>query len=280
MVQVPPQSIVRHSCPEYEGPSKGGANSPFNDYKHDSPCASTMANRMTHRDASSPVSPTTHTKRRASSPSLSDTGSYDSSDDDINAPLTPPPIIKSLSHYVQHAKAQRKPYERRDPSTLHRRYAATQLSPIDYRPVPDIRKGKVLLETDVEWRRVRALATAWEIQAIEEHKRFLQMVLKDDGDTYASAASEPWNTSLQELSKGSVDELNEHLHFCTAAYSPDVTSLAVGEKQLDLIEDIAHTHLGDCTAERHCMLDFTSLDDAEDHSSSCDMDGLLEVSAK
>ncbi|KAG2157243.1 hypothetical protein DEU56DRAFT_905906 [Suillus clintonianus] len=271
--------IARHP----EDPSNGGANSPFNDHKHNPLYTPTIANRTTRRHPSRPVSPTTHprSKRRASSPSFSNTGSFDSSDDDINAPVTPPPIVKSLSRYVQRAKARPRPYERRDPSTQHRRYAATQLSPIDSTPVPDVQKGKALLESrlqhlssgaiaqavitkqaDIEWRRVRALATAW-IQAIEEHKRFLQMVLEDD-----------------ELSKGSVDELNERLHSCMAAYSPDVTSLAVGHKQLDLMEDIAYEHPDDYAAERR-LPGFRDLDDCEDHSSSCEsLDGLSAVSAK
>ncbi|KAG1849718.1 hypothetical protein F4604DRAFT_1934733 [Suillus subluteus] len=286
-VQVPPQSIVRQSRPDYEGPSKGRVNTPLNDHEQD--FHSAITNRTTHRRACRTVtSPTKHTKCRARSLSLSDTGPYDSSDDDINAPVTPPPIIRSLSRYVHLAKVQRNPYERHDPSTLQRRFAASQLSPIDSRTVSDIQKGKVLLENrlqnlssdaiaqavitkqaDVEWRGVCALATAWEIQAIKEHKIFLQMVLEDDGDTYASAASEPWGTSLQELSRGSVDELNERLHFCMAVYRPDMISLSVGDKQLDLVEDIARTHVDDCIAGDR-FLDFTRLDDSEDQCSECE----------
>ncbi|KAG1792269.1 uncharacterized protein HD556DRAFT_1380090 [Suillus plorans] len=199
-VQVPPQSIFRHSRLDYEGPNKGVANGPLNDHEqgfHRSLAIANSTTRRTYRTATSP------TKRRARPLSLSDAGPYDSSDEDINAPVTPPPIIRSLSRYVHSAKAQPKPYERRDPTTLQRRYAASQLSPTDSRTLPDTQKGKVLLESrlqslspeaiaqavatkqaDVEWRRMRALTTAWEIQAIEEHKRFLQMVLEDDGDAY------------------------------------------------------------------------------------------------
>ncbi|KAG1859547.1 hypothetical protein DFJ58DRAFT_840127 [Suillus subalutaceus] len=183
-------------------------------------------------------------------------------------PVTPPPIIRSLSRYVHLVKAQHKPYERHDPSTLQHHFAASQLSPIDSRIVSDVWKAVITKQADVEWRCVHALATAWEIQAIKEHKRFLQIVLEDDGDTYASAASEPWGTSLQELSRGSVDELDEHLHFCMAVYSPDMILLSVGDKQLNVVEDIARMHVDNCIAGDR-FLDFTCLDDSEDQCSGC-----------
>ncbi|KAG2095314.1 uncharacterized protein F5147DRAFT_656961 [Suillus discolor] len=289
-VQVPPQSIFRHYRLDYEGLNKGGANSPPNDHEQDFHRSLAIANSTTRRTRRTATTPT---KRRARSLYLSDTGPYDSSDEGINAPVTPPPIIRSLSRYVRSAKAQPKPYERRDPSTVQRRYAASQLSPTDSGTLPDTQKGKVLLENrlqslspeaiaqavltkqaDVEWRRMRALTTAWEIQAIEEHKRFLQMVLEDDSDTYVNAASEPWDTSLQGISRGNVDELNERLHFCVAVYKPDITSLAVGDKQLDLVEGMAHSLVNDCV-DGDRLLDFTSLDDSEDQcGSGCESESI------
>ncbi|KAG1791582.1 uncharacterized protein HD556DRAFT_1385557 [Suillus plorans] len=211
-VQVP-QNIFRHHRPDYEGPNKGEASSLLNDREQDFHRPSAIANSTTHHTRRTVTSPTTC---RARSLSLSDTGPYDSSDEDINAPVIPP-IVRSLSRYVHSAKAQPKPYERHGPSTLQRCYAASQLSPFDSRTLLDIQpeKGKVLLEgrlqhlsskaiaqavvmkqADVQWRRMRALTTAWEIQAITEHKIFLQMVLQDDGSTHASAASEPDFTNL------------------------------------------------------------------------------------
>ncbi|KAG1887893.1 uncharacterized protein F5891DRAFT_1076788, partial [Suillus fuscotomentosus] len=289
-VQVPPQNIFRHHRPDYESPSKGEANGLLNDREEDFHCPSAIANSTTHHTRRTVTSPPT---RRARSLSLSDTGPYDSSHEDINAPAIAPPIVRSLSRYVHSAKAQRKPYERRDPSTLQRRYAASQLSPVDSRTLPDIQKGKVLLESrlqhlsseeisqavitkhaDIEWRRMRALTTAWEIQAIEEYKRFLSMVLEDDGSTYASAASEPWDTSLQELAKGNVGELDERLHFCMSTYNPDITSLAVGEKQLDLVDSMAHSLVSDCVNGDR-LPDFTSLDDSEDQcGSGCESESI------
>ncbi|KAG1883277.1 hypothetical protein F4604DRAFT_1677625 [Suillus subluteus] len=47
--------------------------------------------------------------------------------------------------------------------------------------------------------------------------------------------------------------------------APDVISLSVGDKQLDLVEDIARTHVDDCVDR---FLDFTRLDDSEDQCSS------------
>lgn len=136
-VQVPPQNIFRHHRPDYESPSKGEANGLLNDREEDFHCPSAIANSTTHHTRRTVTSPPT---RRARSLSLSDTGPYDSSHEDINAPAIAPPIVRSLSRYVHSAKAQRKPYERRDPSTLQRRYAASQLSPVDSRTLPDIQK--------------------------------------------------------------------------------------------------------------------------------------------
>lgn len=100
-------------------------------------------------------------------------------------------------------------------------------------------------EADVEWRRLRTLATAWEIHAMEQHQRFLQMILEDDGQTYASAAAEPLATSVEALSSCSIEELQERIDICKVAYGSDVTSFATGDSQLDLIEDIACAQLGD-----------------------------------
>lgn len=143
-VQVPPQNIFRHYRPDYEGPSKGRANGLLNGREQDFHRSLAIANSTTRRTCRTATSPT---KRRARSLSLSDTSPYDSSDEDISAPVTPPPIIRSLSRYVRSAKAQPKPYERRDPSTLQRRCAASQLSPTDSGTLPDTQKVRSPMHT-------------------------------------------------------------------------------------------------------------------------------------
>jgi hypothetical protein len=97
-------------------------------------------------------------------------------------------------------------------------------------------QAAVTMHADVEWRRVCALATAWEIYASEEHLKFLHMVLEDEGKTYASAAQEPLGTSIQELVTSHKDDIEERIDSGVAAYSEDVTSFAVGDAQLEYFE--------------------------------------------
>lgn len=105
-----------------------------------------------------------------------------------------------------------------------------------------IAQAVVVKQADVEWRRLRALATAWEIHALEQHQRFLLMTLEDDGETYAAANAESLTTSLKEILSSTTEELQNRIDFCVAAYGPDAMSFAIGDKQLDLVEDIARVH--------------------------------------
>lgn len=105
-------------------------------------------------------------------------------------------------------------------------------------------------EADVEWRRLRTLTTAWEIYALEQHQRFLHMLLEDDSEKYASATSEPLTTSIEALSHCSVEELQERKDLCQVVYDTDITSLAAGHDQLDLIEDIGCARLDDEPKDR------------------------------
>lgn len=147
----------------------------------------------------------------------------------MQAPSTLPPSIDRLSRYLKCHTTQHKPYRRDGPTTHERRYAESHLFSQDSTTQPDEQvcfryiymcvsrklivnatKGKAILkrrleclssrplaqatltkEADVESRRLRTLTTAWEIYALEQHQRFLQMVLEDDGGTYASASVEP-----------------------------------------------------------------------------------------
>lgn len=60
---------------------------------------------------SRPASRNMHTTlKRARSRSLD--SPYDSSDDDITEPITPPPILRQLSRFVKRAKMDPKPYQR------------------------------------------------------------------------------------------------------------------------------------------------------------------------
>lgn len=85
-------------------------------------------------------------------------------------------------------------------------------------------------EADVESRR---------IEASERHTKFLHMVLQCDADSYASATSEPLNTSLQAFVQCSREELQDLTDFGSVAYNHDVTSFAVAYEQFSDMENYA-----------------------------------------
>jgi hypothetical protein len=58
-------------------------------------------------------------RKRSRSPPSSD-NSYDSSDDDILAPVTPPPMLRNLAIFVKSAKERPEPYKRTSPNVIER----------------------------------------------------------------------------------------------------------------------------------------------------------------
>ncbi|KAG1903801.1 uncharacterized protein F5891DRAFT_977357 [Suillus fuscotomentosus] len=188
--------------------------------------------------------------KRARSPSSDET------DSDINEPVTPPPIIHHLSRFVKHAKSNPKPYERNGSTRLERRFFNNQLRHKDSMSQEDAEKSKDVLErclgrlspgaaaqavvtmhADVEWRRVSALATAWEIYASEEHLKFLHMVLEDEGEKYTNASQEPLGISVQELVRSDEKDIKEQIDCSVTAYSDDIALFSVGDTQLDYLEN-------------------------------------------
>lgn len=95
----------------------------------------------------------------------------------------------------------------------------------------------VTMHADVEWRRVSALATAWEIYASEEHLKFLHMVLEDEGEEYANASQEPLGVSVQELVRSNEKVIKEQIDCSVTAYSDDIALFSVGDTQLDYLEN-------------------------------------------
>lgn len=123
----------------------------------------------------------------------------------------------------------------------------------------------ITMHADIEWRRMCCLATAWEIYASEEHLKFLHMVLEDQGERYASAGSEPFGTSVEGLVSCSEEELKDRIDFGVAAYSHDVTSFAVGDTQLDYLENTckcAHLPTSNVAADDHKATDSDKSDDS------------------
>ncbi|KAG1723903.1 hypothetical protein EDD22DRAFT_853895 [Suillus occidentalis] len=184
--------------------------------------------------------------KRARSPSLDST--YDSSDDGITEPITPPPILRELSRFVKRAKTDPKPYQRDVADAIDSLFLENRLRPDD--PVElerdlqqlspqAVAQAVVTMHAEVEFRRVRALARAHEINATSQRLRLLHMVLEDEGEVYANAASEPLDTSVEEIFKYKKNRVPDSIGQGIATYSQDVMSFAVADSHLDCFEGTA-----------------------------------------
>lgn len=250
---TPPNS-TRGSTPDYEGKDELGQRtaallrSPEQDGLPalDSATPSRPASRNIH-----------NTLKRARSRSLDST--YESSDDGMTEPITPPPILRQLSRFVKRAKTDPKPYQRDVADALDSLFLENQSCPDDSVTVV-LPQGNVKLEHDlqqlspeavaqavvtmhaeVEFRRVRALARAHEINATTQRLRLLHMVLEDEGETYANAALEPLDTSIGGFVKCGTKQTREDINLGVAAYSREAMSFAIADSQLDHFEGTART---------------------------------------
>ncbi|KAG1834256.1 hypothetical protein EV424DRAFT_1341536 [Suillus variegatus] len=149
---------------------------------------------------------------------------------------------------------------RRRPRTLELRFAERCIGPSDMVPV-DVERGKGLVEhglrnmsseavaqavltkeADLEWKRLRALASAWEIEVSQRHTRLLQILLEDEAACLANASKEPLAVSFESLANYSMEELKTRTAFSIAAYSQDRMSFIATDAQLDHLEFLAREH--------------------------------------
>ncbi|KAG1785825.1 uncharacterized protein HD556DRAFT_1313993 [Suillus plorans] len=182
--------------------------------------------------------------------------------DIITAIPKPPAITKQLSRYVLRAQRKFTPYEKphgRLPSALELRYAdrfcgrypgETDMSLADVQVGKDVlERGIALLSKETiaqiivakraacESMRLRAMTTAWEIQASSEHSKLLELIFKDEAKKFADRAAAV--SFMETLVPQDKQELESTVDFHVGAYSHDLTSLAVGDLQLEQIEDLA-----------------------------------------
>ncbi|KAG1862961.1 hypothetical protein C8R48DRAFT_673094 [Suillus tomentosus] len=174
---------------------------------------------------------------------------YDSSDDGITEPITPSPILRQLSRFVKRAKTDPKPYQRDVADAIDSLFLENKLCPDDPGELERdlqqlspqaVAQAVVTMHTEVEFRHVRALARAHEINATAQCLRLLHMVLEDEGEVYANAASEPLDTSIGEIFKYKKNWVPDSMSQGIATYSQDVMSFAVADSHLDRFEGTAH----------------------------------------
>ncbi|KAG2159499.1 uncharacterized protein EDB93DRAFT_1099854 [Suillus bovinus] len=174
--------------------------------------------------------------KRARSPSSDET------DSDINEPVTAPPIIHHLSHFVKHAKSNPKPYKRDGPARSEHRFFNNQLHHNDSMSQEDAEKSKDVLKCCLRRLSPGAAAQAvammhTDIEWSEEHFKFLHMVLEDEGEEYTNTSQEPLGTSVQELIRVSEIDIKEQIDCGVAAYSNNIVLFSVGDTQLDYLEN-------------------------------------------
>ncbi|KAG2045907.1 hypothetical protein BDR06DRAFT_1015197 [Suillus hirtellus] len=183
----------------------------------------------------------------------------ESSEDELYA-LARLPHLKNLSHHVQRAKRQFKPYDRRrghGPNAIELRFfqrtvrkysGKTELNLID------VQEGKELFERGMrgmsleatnqaviamqathECKRLRALTTAWEIESSVQHTKLFEKILEQDALEYAQSAQEA--SSFRKMLVGrTLPDLKDEVDFNTGAFSRDLTSFVVADVQLGHIE--------------------------------------------
>ncbi|KIK32298.1 hypothetical protein CY34DRAFT_19146, partial [Suillus luteus UH-Slu-Lm8-n1] len=183
--------------------------------------------------------------------------------DFITAIPKPPAITKNLSQFVDRAQRKFRPYGKPHghlPTALELRFVdrfcgkcpgETDMSLADVHAGKEVfERGAALLSKETisqiiiakraacESMRLRAMTTAWEIQASSEHSKLLELIFEEEAGKFADrAAAVTFMESLAiPLNK---QELESAMDFNIGAYSHDLTSLAVGDLQLEVIEDLA-----------------------------------------
>ncbi|KAG1834944.1 hypothetical protein DFJ58DRAFT_847534 [Suillus subalutaceus] len=211
----------------------------------------------------------------------------------ITAIPKPPAITKQLSKYVVRAQQKFKPYEKphgRFPTALELRYVdrfcrkypgETDMSLADVKAGKDVfERGVALLSQETidqiviakraacESMRLHAMTTAWEIQASSEHSKLLELIFKDEARKFANCAAAV--SFVETLVPQDKQELEAVMDFQVGTYSHDLTSLAVGDLQLEQVEDLAcnlpkkdKSDLAHHDNVRRNLLDFESGSDSD-----------------
>ena len=124
-----------------------------------------------------------------------------------------------------------------------------------------VRQALEARRADREAKRLRALSTAWEIEAADRHRGFLVTLHGQEIQRFNWAADDE---ALFEkiLERGSLEDLENNTDFNIRAYSHDLTSLAVADERLDQMGvEITRRELGDRPMQRRTTVISASSDD-------------------
>ncbi|KAG1727546.1 hypothetical protein EDD22DRAFT_853402 [Suillus occidentalis] len=167
-------------------------------------------------------------------------------------PRSLPPVTRHMALYANRAAPRFKPYQLggRFPTALENRFTTkyilkhndADISLIDVHqgkelfksgmskmPNATVRRAVIAKRADVESKRLRALATAWELESTEKHAMLLQSVLKDKAEEYVDSMAE---TTFFEK------ELEDDADFTVAAYTHDLAAHQIADEQLNHLEEI------------------------------------------
>ncbi|KAG1775014.1 hypothetical protein EV702DRAFT_1199867 [Suillus placidus] len=194
-------------------------------------------------------------------PSLSDNHPHSRTSISVNASPSLPPVTSYMSRYAKCATSRFNPYQLGAdvPTTLEHRFMMKNISKgndVDLSQV-DVQQGKEIFKrgmkdmtdttvesaviakrADGESKRLRALATAWELESTEKHAILLQTLLRDNAEQYLMSLTE---ASFFEglLVKCSKQQLEDDADFTIAAYSYDFAAHRVANLQLAQLEEVS-----------------------------------------
>jgi hypothetical protein len=100
-----------------------------------------------------------------------------------------------------------------------------------------VQSAVIAKRADAESKRLRALATAWELESTERHAVLLQSLLRDDAEKYFDSLTEA-SFFQRMLVKRHKQQLVDDADFTVAAFTFDFASHCMANKQLDYLEEV------------------------------------------
>ncbi|KAI6009744.1 hypothetical protein PISMIDRAFT_17479 [Pisolithus microcarpus 441] len=171
-----------------------------------------------------------------------------------------PPAIHKLSACAKQAHNKFTPYHKpHGASSIELRFTEKSLDrhPCNDITLEDARKGKALLmrglramsentfskalamkEADRESARLRALMTAWELEAVSHQREFLLAIQEENMQQFLQSADD-LQFFMNILECCSVNELKNEEDFQVGTYGQDLTSLALEDEHLSQMEEVS-----------------------------------------